>query len=95
MDRTSHIYFLDRLTRDMTSIKIDVFSRYIKFTKSLERSPSHEVRSIYQMMKQDRRTSTGNNLHIIERTLGKNPHKISYSNLRAYLHDANTTMVPE
>ena len=79
----------------MTSIKTDVFSRYIKFLKSLSRSPSHEVRSIFQMMKQDRRSNTGNNLYIIERALGKNPFKISYSNLRASLHDANTIKVPE
>ena len=95
VDRTTHKYIVDNLTGDMTSIKTDVFSRYIKFLKSLNRSPSHEVRSIFQMMKQDRRSNTGNNLHIIERTLGKNPFKISYSNLRASLHDANTIKVPE
>ena len=47
------------------------------------------------MMIHDRRSNTGNNLHIIERTLGKNPFKMSYSNLRASLHVANSFKVPE
>ena len=95
VDRTTHKYIVDKLTENMTSIKTDVFCRYIKFLKSLCSSPSHEVRAIYQMMIHDRRSNTGNNLHIIERTLGKNPFKMSYSNLRASLHDANSFKVPE
>jgi hypothetical protein len=58
VDRTTHKHIVDNLIADLTSIKTNVFYRYIKFLKSLSISPSHEVRSIYQMMIQVGRSNT-------------------------------------
>ena len=95
MERNTHRYVVDALSNSMTSIKTDVLSRFIKFSKSLESSPSMEVRSMYRRVKDDRRSTTGNNLLYIEKLVGSCPNRMPYPILKAKLHEANTMKVPE
>ena len=91
----THRYVVDAITSNMTSIKTDVLSRFIKFSNSLENSPSMEVRSLFRMVKEDRRSTTGNNLHHIEKLVGSCPNRMSYPTLKAKLHEVNTMKIPD
>ena len=54
-----------------------------------------EVRSVFRMVKDDRRSTTGNNLLLIEKLVGSSPNMMAYPALKAKLHEANTIKAPE
>ena len=72
--RATRSYFVDQLlTCGLTSIKCDVFSRYAKYLKSLEKSPSNEVTIMANIVTSDIRSNTGSNVHYIRQQTGLNP----------------------
>ena len=71
--RNTHNYFVDGLLDcNISHIRSDIFARHVKFFRSLQSSPSPEVRVVSNMVSRDLRTTTGDNLALIEGITGLN-----------------------
>ena len=84
--RASHSYFVDYLlASDLTSVRIDILSRYIKFMAGLHSSPSMEVSVMSRVAAGDVRTTTGLNLRLIKLETGIDPLSSSAPRVKAAL----------
>ena len=64
--RQTHTYMVDHLLcSDLTSVRDDIFARYIKFVRGLKMSPSKEVSVMCGVVAGDINTTTGQNLNVI------------------------------
>ena len=86
--RATRSYFVDQLlTCGLTSIKCDVFSRYAKYLKSLEKSPSNEVAIMANIVTRDIRSNTGSNVSFIRQQTGLDPTLSSPREIKQALSD--------
>ena len=64
LNRTTHRYFIESISK-MPHIKISLMKRFINFTDKLSRSTKISARNIFNIMKNDCRSTTGRNLRMI------------------------------
>ena len=84
--RSCHTYLVDHLlSGELTSVKTDVLSRYVKFAQGLQSSPSMEVAVMVGVAARDVCTSTGQNLWFLEQETGLDPLSVSASRVKAGL----------
>ena len=63
----------------------EMFSRYVKFLKSLEISASMEVQHLFSVVKNDIQSTTGGNVYTIIKKTGLNPTEILPFHMRESL----------
>ena len=81
--RSTHTYFVEHLlAADFTPVKTELFARFSKFFKTLQKSVSHEVRFLANLVKNDIMSVTGRNLVRIQSEIGLNPHKVTAKTIR-------------
>ena len=74
MPRQTHTYLVDHLLcSDITSVRSDIFARYIKFVRGLKASPSMEVSVVYGVVAGDVTTTTSKNLYVLRSETGLDP----------------------
>ena len=79
------------LASGLTSARVDILARFPAFFRGLVSSPSKEVSVMANLVGQDLRSVTGQNLRYIEECIGSNPVLCSASKLKEQLY--NTEMV--
>ena len=81
--RSTHTYFVENFLADgFTPVKTELFSRYVKFYKSLKNSVSQEVKFLVNIVSRDIHSVTGKNLQNIRSVSGFNPNSVSSSVVR-------------
>ena len=84
--RNTHTYFVERmLDCGLSHVKTDIMARYIKYLSAIRNSPSMEVVVLANMVARDVRTTTGANLHYVERITGLVPWTCSPKQVKAVL----------
>ena len=84
--RGTRSYFVDHLlSGDLSSTKVDIMVRYLKFFKGLLKSPTKEVLIMANLPARDVRTTVGKNLRYLQLESGKDPWITSPDNLRQSL----------
>ena len=84
--RQTHTYFVDHLLScNHTSVRTDILTRYVKFVKGLQASPSMEVAVMCGVVSGDVRSTTGCNLNEIGWEVGLNPQSISLGRVKEVL----------
>ena len=82
--RQTHTYMVDHLlSSDLTSVRCDIFARYIKFVRGLKMSPSMEVSVMCGVVAGDINTTTGQNLSVIRWETGLDPLTASLVKMKA------------
>ena len=72
--RQTHTYLVDHLLcSDLTSVRSDIFARYIKFVRGLKASPSMEVSVMFGVVAGDVTSTTGKNLYVLRWETGLDP----------------------
>ena len=56
--------------------------QYVKFVKALSFSPSYEVRHLFKIVSKDIGSTTGKNLHKIQRDTGTDPYTVTGRSIR-------------
>ena len=85
LPRNAHRYFLEPLT-NLKHITFSLYSRFLKFIESLKSSEKSILRNIFQIVRSDCRSNTGNNLRNIMKLVGKS----SINDLR--FHDLKSSL---
>ena len=81
-----HTYFVDHLlSGDLSSAKVDIMVRYLKFFNGLLKSPTKEVLLMANLSARDVRTTVGKNLRYLQGESGKDPWITSPDELRQSL----------
>ena len=81
--RATRSYFVDQLlASDVTSVKTDIMTRYTKFLKSLNNSPSSEVSIMANIASRDVRSVTGSNIAHIFAITGLDPRHASPNDIK-------------
>ena len=76
--RSTHTYLVENfLAEGFLPVQTELFSRYMKFSRSLQTSVSREVRILASLVSKDIQSNTGKNLAVIQRTCGFNPRSVS------------------
>ena len=76
--RSTHTYLVENFLADeFLPVRTELFSRYVKFCRSLQTSTSKEVRFLYSVVCKDIQSTTGKNLADIQRICGCNPKSVS------------------
>ena len=76
--RSTHTYLVENFLADeFLPVRTELFSRYVKFCRSLQTSTSKEVRFLYSVVCKDIQSTTGKNLAVIQRIYGCNPKSVS------------------
>ena len=89
--RATRSYFVDQLlTCGLTNIKSDILSRYTKYLKSLENSPSKEVSIMANIVTRDVRSNTGHNVNFIRQQTGLDPTLNSPREMKQALSDTKS-----
>ena len=70
------------LAANFDPVVIELFARYVKFVKTLSSSPSHEVQHLFKTVSKDIGSTTGKNIHKIQRVTGADPYKVTGSFIR-------------
>ena len=84
--RQTHTYFVDHLLScSSTSVRMDIFTRIVKFVKGLQASPSMEVAVMCAVVSGDVQSTTGRNLHFLGWEVGLNPMGISLGRVKEVL----------
>ncbi len=73
------------LAGDHSTLRNQVLGRYKGFLKSLQQSPSPEVRILVRVVTRDARSNTSSNIHYLEERTGLNLMQCSNRELRATL----------
>ena len=82
--RQSLTYLVDHLLcSDLTSVRSDIFARYIKFVRGLKASPSMEVSVMSGVVAGDINATTGQNLNVIWWETGLDPLTASLFKMKA------------
>ena len=69
--RSTHSYVVDHLlASDISSVRSDAITRYIKFVAGLQSSPSMEVAVMFGVASKDVRTTTRRNLRLLKLETG-------------------------
>ena len=72
--RSTHTYIVENFLADgFLPVKTELFTRFVKFYKSLKSSVSKEVRFLLNVIHKDLQSNTGKNLHLIQTESGFNP----------------------
>ena len=81
--RSTHTFIVEHfLAKDFLPVQTELFSRYVKFSRSLQTSVSREVRILASLVSKDIQSNTGKNLAVIQRTCGVNPRSVSPTVIR-------------
>ena len=84
--RGTHTYFVDHLlSGDLSSAKVDIMVRYLKFFKGLLKSPTKEVLLMANLSARDVRSTVGKNLRYLQLESGQDPWITSPADLRQSL----------
>ena len=85
--RATHTFLVDHLlSGDLTSVKTDALSRFIKFFRGLMDSPSMEVAVMCGVAGGDVQTTTGQNINLVRWESGlSNPLAVSARKLKEVL----------
>ena len=81
------------LSCGLTSARVDILCRFVKFFHSLRRSASREVQVLSRLMARDIRSVTGRNIQYITELTGLNPWTAHQSKLKAVLVAQDTVEV--
>ena len=82
------------LTCGVTSARVDILCRYVKFFHSLRMSACHEVQVLSRYLARDVQSVTGKNLNYIQEATGLNPWVAPQTRLRDALVSGETVQVP-
>ena len=82
------------LTRDQTSAKTDILSRYGKFCKSLRTSVSQEVRVLFNLVSRDLQTTTARNMKFVMDKSETDVWTVSAGRLKQELHTNQLVDIP-
>ena len=83
--RSTHTFIVEHfLADDFLPVQTELFSRYVKFSRSLQTSVSREVRILASLVSKDIQSNTGKNLAVIQRTCGFNPRSVSPTVIRKH-----------
>ena len=89
--RATHTYFVDHLLAcDLSSARVDIMDRYLKFCRGLLKSPTREVLVMANISARDVRSTVGKNLHFISVESGKDPWNTSPGELKSVLTSQKT-----
>ena len=81
--RSTKTFIVDHyLAANFDPVLKELFSRYVKFVKSLRNSASIEVQALFNIVKKDIQSNTGKNIHVIQTETGLNPLKITSRTMR-------------
>ena len=81
--RSTHTYLVENfLAEGFLPVQTELFSRYMKFSRSLQTSTSKEVRLLASLVFKDIQSTTGKNLSVIQRLSGLNPSSVSPTAIR-------------
>ena len=84
--RATHSYMVEHvLCPDLTSLRVDILSKYVGFFRSLRTSPSSEVSFMAHMVGRDLRTVTGRNLRLVQDESGLCPWQDSSGRVKKVL----------
>ena len=84
--RQTRTYFVDHLLScGHTSVRMDILTRFVKFVRGLQASPSMEVAVLCGVVSGDVRSTTGRNLNLIGWEVGLNPLGISLGRMKEIL----------
>ena len=93
--RATHTYLLDHLLScDLTSARVDIIVRCLKFFKGLLKSPTREVLVMANISARDVRSTVCKNLLFISQESGKDPWITSPGDLKSVL-SSQKTEVPQ
>jgi len=82
LDRKTHRYFIEPL-RKRQHIKWALILRFLTFTKRLKESPKTQLSMLYQVIRNDCRSTTGRNIRRIENIFNGKPfEEIRETNIR-------------
>ena len=91
--RSTHTYLVDNLlATNHCSVKKQILARYVNFFRGLQKSKSHEVMVLVNVVARDMRSVTGRNLLMIERETGLDPWLASAARVKEKLPHSD---VPE
>ena len=83
LPRSTHTYIVDHyLVNGFIPVQTELFARYVKFHKSLQKSLSFEVRYLLGIIKKDINANTVSNLTTIQRVTGLNPMSVKPTFIR-------------
>ena len=82
------------LTCGVTSARVDILCRYVKFFHSLRMSACHEVQVLSRYLARDVQSVTGKNLNYIQEATGLNPWVAPQTRLRDALVSGEAVQVP-
>ena len=84
--RATRSYMVEHvLCPDLTSVRVDILSKYVGFFRSLRTSPSSEVSFMAHMVGRDLRTVTGRNLRLVQDESGLCPWQDSSGRVKKVL----------
>ena len=93
--RATRSYLVDHvLSPGLTSVRTDIFSKFIGFFRGLTLSPCPEVAFMAFLVGRDLRTTTGRNLRLIGEESGLDPWVCSSKEVKKVLSE-NTSKVPD
>ena len=83
LPRNTKTFIVDNyLAINFDSVMKELFSRYVNFVKSLQKSFSYEIRSLFEIIGYNCQSNTGRNLHFIQTQSGLDPYRISSRKIR-------------
>ena len=83
------------LTGDESSARVNILSRYSTFARNLRTSISQEVRTLYNLVSRDLRTTTAKNLEFVTRQSEVDVMTVSPAKVKQALHKNLTVEIPE
>ena len=88
LPRTTHTYLVDHLLScGLSSVRIDILSRYAKFLRGLKHSASMEVAVMFGVVKGDVQTTTGQNIRMLRMETSLDPIIVDSVAIRTALVD--------
>ena len=88
--RSTHTYIVENyLATGFISVRNQIYSRFVKFVKTLESSASSEVRHVFGIVNKNIHSTTGSNLYRIQADTGLRPSSVTAATVRS-----RTTLVP-
>ena len=81
--RATHTYIAENLlAEEFLPVRQELYARYTKFLKKLQKSPSYEVMMLVRITTSDLQSTTGTNIMTIHRELGVDPTSVSARQVR-------------
>ena len=82
------------LAPGLSSLKVNLLSRFRGFFRALLDSPSHEVQTVSRLAARDIRSTLGSNLALLREITGLDPWVVSPAHLREQLVSSEEVPVP-